>query len=103
MAETLMTASVSVFSQDRDVANDTLGGAAKGAAGAVGGARFGGMTREPGRDTTVGQDAVSSAAKGGIIGRIAGDADKGAGAVVTVLFGEIRRNGCKRRRRTPNG
>jgi len=64
-------ATESAFAQ-RSVANDAVGGAAKGAvigaiagdagkgaaAGAVGGALFGGMTRRPGRGTTPTEDLL---------------------------------------------
>jgi hypothetical protein len=94
--------------QERNLMGDSARGAAKGAvvgaiagdagkgaaAGAVGGALFGGMTKQPGKDTTAGQDLVGGAAKGAVIGAIAGDAGKGAaaGAVGSALFGGMRRN-----------
>ena len=63
------------------------------AAGAVGGALFGDVAR-PGAGTTAGEDALTGAAKGAVIGGIAGDAGKGAaaGAVGSLLFGGMRRN-----------
>ena len=87
MLATTLSPSVS---HARDVAEDTLKGAAKGAvvgaiagdagkgaaAGAAGGALFGGMTKEPGKDTTAGEDVLTGAAKGAIIGGIAGDAGR---------------------------
>jgi hypothetical protein len=60
----------------------------------VGGALFGGVTNKPGEGTTAGEDLVTGAAKGAVIGAVAGDAGKGAaaGAVGSTLFGGIRRN-----------
>jgi hypothetical protein len=60
----------------------------------VGGALFGGMTRKPGEDTTAGRDLVSGAAKGAVIGAVAGDAGKGAAAeaIGSTLLGGVRRN-----------
>jgi hypothetical protein len=52
------------------------------------------MTRQPGYDTTATEDLLGGAAKGAIIGGIAGDAGKGAaaGAAGSLLFGSMRRN-----------
>ncbi len=57
-------------------------------------AEVGGMTKEPGKGTSAGQDMVRGAAKGAIIGGIAGDAGKGAaaGAADSMLMGGIRCN-----------
>ena len=73
------------------IAGDTGKGAA---AGAVGGALFGGVLDRPGESTTAGEDVVTGAAKGAVIGAVAGDAGKGAaaGAVGSTVFGAIRRN-----------
>jgi hypothetical protein len=52
------------------------------------------VTRSPGHGTTAGEDVVTGAAKGAVIGGIAGDAGKGAaaGAVGSALIGGVRRN-----------
>ena len=52
------------------------------------------LTPAMSEERNVGADALGGAARGAIIGGIAGDAGKGAaaGAVGSLLFGEMRRN-----------